>query len=1346
MANAIAILGTAEIRIKLTNGQSSRIIRALCDSGSQLNLITEHVAQQMGLRKVKQKIPINGIGASMCASGYADVVFIHRCNTNTIASARILIVSKISSTLPEQRFDNPFTMINEEEYADPNFNIPSKIEALLGIGVWTEIMNERIIRQNLGNQSLLAQHTKLGWVISGRTGQCNSIQARRCFLAIDNDQLHDQLQRFWETEAMPTSKKLTTEEQLAEDIFVSTHQRDETGRYIVRIPWKPSAPKLGNSKNMALACFRSLERKFNKDPQLHKLYKDVIDEHRNMNHFVPAILAPEDDSQSYYIPHHAINGPSDARKNGRFRVVYHASAKTSTGVSLNDRQLIGYKQQDDLYDIFLRGRMKQFGLSADVVQMFRQIWVNECDWDYQRILWRDTPSEELKEYIITRIAWGTASASWNAVRALRQCALDESSDFPNAANIALNDFYCDDLWTGANTEDEAIEFYHDLIQMMDRGGFGLAKWVTNSNKLAIMIKQDEAAEVSLPAESGILGMKWIPATDELRFKVKSLKHDGVLTKRIVLSQIAQIYDPSGVIAPIVVLGKIFIQDLWRSGAGWDDPLPADIAEKWSVFCNNINILKEIRIPRWVGVTPNDEIELHVFADASEKAYGAVAYIRVKRTDGKIIANIISAKSRVAPLKKLTIPRLELLAALMAAQLATYVSRACRLSSIQTHLWSDSSICLHWIKRDPATNNQFVANRVTAILEHSTNVVWRHVAGVDNPADLVSRGTTSEQLKNAALWWHGPEWLATPRENWPEPTVQILSAEEQKNIQAESKTRIVAVTVKDTTNVLSIKSNDGTNNSEPLIARRSTLGSILRVTAYIQRFVFNIRKKMASNGRMRTRRAIQMQRKPRAHTPISPGERDDALVYWIKAAQNAEYAKEIEACQSKKNMPINSTILKLVPTIDMQGILRVRGRLGKAEIADDTKHPIIIPSMSTLATLLIRNAHIVTLHGGPQIMMAYLRQKFWIPKMRQNIQKQIHKCVTCIRHRQNPCDQIMADLPNVRVTQNEPFSRTGLDLAGPFLIRKHPGRSPSERNIKRTKKEIQDTTPKMKAWVILFCCMVTRAVHLDVMVSLKTEEFLAAFSRFVNRKGRCFYLMSDNGTTFVGADNEVNRAFSEWCRNPPNDELAKYQTVWKFITPAAPHMGGAWESLVRRLKHHMKRVVGDRLLTRDELYTTVTQIEGCLNSRPLWPMSDDASDLQPITPAHLLLGKPILPQPLTGDHTETPDSRLTLWGRQQKMSQQFWKRWHEEYLTSLQQRHKWYVEKRNMQVGDLVVLMDENQPTASWAMGRVTDTHPGPDDRVRSVTIKTERGEYTRPINKLCLLPPAETSNTSTRSE
>lgn len=1339
--NELAILGTAEFRILLPNGQYSRKLRGICDSGAQIHLLTEHAVQQLGLMRIKQRIPIAGIGETTHAKGYLDVTIGHRSLDTNIVTTRVHVINRISTSLPDMRFDNPFdSSLQSDQLADPVFNIPGPIDALLGIGVWSSIVEEQIMRHTIDGQMFLAQRTSLGWVISGRTFACKLLRVRFCLLSVSNVELDLSLQKFWECESIPGKHILTPDEQLAETIFVSTHNRDQSGRYIVTIPMKPNSPTLGNSRITAIACFRSLERKFARSADLFAAYKAVMDDYRQKGHLMLAPPASENDSESYVMPHHAINPPGRPDNKGKFRVVYNASAATTTGISYNDCQLAGYKLQDHLCDIFLRFRMKKFAATADIAQMYRQVKVHPDYWNFQRIVWRDSPNEPLREYVITIVTWGSTSASFNAIRAIRQCANDHEKEYPIGAVTVLSDFYHDDGLFGRDTEEDLVECFHQTTNLLACGGFNLTKWSTNSKILAHMVEQDTNAERSLPTESGVLGMKWLLATDQLCFKVQQSEiGNAKITKRFIVSRISQIYDPSGVIAPVIVSGKLIIKRLWQSGVDWDEIAPSELIQTWKEFNININSLNDLQIPRWIGAKRGATLQLHVFADASEEAYGAVAYIRAENEDGSIVVNILTAKSRVVPLQKPTIPRLELLAAEMASRLAAYVRSACHCEFSQTYLWSDSQIVIYWLRRDPGISKLFVSNHVRNILANSPNAIWQHVNGIANPADLISRGTTVEQLAKSTLWLHGPHWLSLPMEKWPKPSIPALTCKDKQVIEIESKPKKVALAKAHKIDVLSVRLENG--SMQPLIERRSTLNSVLRITAYVYRYKKILRARVAANRRTRKRqlRNNKVLKKHARISPVLPAELDNALLHWIGVMQREYFPREVNACLNSEILPKESQLVKLRPKIDGRELLYVGGRLSNADIPEGAKHQYIVPADSPLAMLLIQRAHFLTLHGTTGQIMTHLRQRFWILRMRQAVRKVVDACVTCLRFHQRPNDQLMADLPVCRVTQSEPFSRTGIDFAGPFRIKAKAGRPPSKRNVYRTKAEIRASDTMLKAWITVFTCMATRAIHLDVIVGLSTEEFMAAFARFVNRRGRCFELYSDNGTSFVGTNNELSAALVQWSKNVPNHELSKYQTEWRFITPAAPHHGGAWESMVKRVKFHMRRVIGDRILTRDQLYTTMTQIEGCVNSRPLWPMTDDPTDLLPVTPAHLIIGKPILPQPLTGDLADLPENRLTMWGSQQKLEQHFWKRWHEEYLVGLQERNKWYRPKNNLKIGDMVILRDENLPPVSWAIGRVTAVFPGADGFVRSVTIKTPTSELNRPVQKLCVLPPAGSS-------
>lgn len=466
-------------------------------------------------------------------------------------------------------------------------------------------------------------------------------------------------------------------------------------------------------------------------------------------HMIPATRNPIE--IAYYIPYHII----DKKK---FRVVFDASCNTSSGTSLNDMQLPGPKLQDDLIDILIRFRMNRYAITGDIVKMFRQVKVNESHWDYQRIVWRATPKDPLKDYWLTVVVWGMTSASYNSVRALRQCAMDHMDDYPLAARAVLNDFYVDDFLSGANDFKSLIKLHNEVTEMLNRGGFPMSKWASNHPDFSQEIDLNQ--EYQIPLDAGVLGMSWTPETDKFRIKVTNdfciENHNA--TKRQVVSKVAKIYDPSGLVSPAIIPGRILIQDIWRAKIDWDEIINNELLIRWNDFLKSIIDLHAIEISRWTGYDPDTCHEWHFFSDASEKAYGVAVYLRAIDKNGTISCHLITSKSRVTPVKTLSIPRLELSAAKLAAALANHFRETPNLDMETCHFWTDSTIVLHWIAKDTGGLKPFVANRIAAIQRFTNKEQWHHVASECNPADLLSRGLTVNQLKTSDLWWHGPKWL------------------------------------------------------------------------------------------------------------------------------------------------------------------------------------------------------------------------------------------------------------------------------------------------------------------------------------------------------------------------------------------------------------------------------------------------------------------------------------------------------------------------------------------------------------------------------------------------------------
>ncbi|XP_045509320.1 uncharacterized protein LOC123704888 [Colias croceus] len=433
-------------------------------------------------------------------------------------------------------------------------------------------------------------------------------------------------------------------------------------------------------------------------------------------------------------------------------------------------------------------------------------------------------------------------------------------------------------------------------------------------------------------------------------------------------------------------------------------------------------------------------------------------------------------------------------------------------------------------------------------------------------------------------------------------------------------------------------------------------------------------------------------------------------------QRKYFTEEIRSLSSSQMVHRKSTLISLDPYLDDHQILRVGGRLNNSVFNEDMKHPIIIPHKSHFTKLLIDEAHVSTLHGGPQIMLNYLRSMYWIIGAKGLVRQFVRRCVTCTRYSNQNNQPMMGQLPTVRVTSHRPFSKTGVDYAGPIAIRATKGRGHHA----------------TKGYICVFVCMSTKAVHLEVVSDMTAEAFIAAFKRLVARRGHVTEMWSDNGTTFVGAARQLTELFdieSSIVATEIADWLASNGTDWHFIPPHSPNFGGLWEAAVKSIKFHLARIVGNATLTFEEMTTTLAQIEACLNSRPISQLTSDPQDPCPLTPGHFLVGEPLVLVP-DDNYEKANVTNLKRWHLTQRMTQTFWRRWTEEYLTQLQQRYKWRCRIPEPNVGDLVLIKEDGLPPARWLYGVIVEKHPGHDGVTRVCSLKCKEGIPGSPVGTL----------------
>ncbi|GFT83134.1 uncharacterized protein TNCV_629571 [Trichonephila clavipes] len=385
--------------------------------------------------------------------------------------------------------------------------------------------------------------------------------------------------------------------------------------------------------------------------------------------------------------------------------------------------------------------------------------------------------ELIKTFELSTVTYGTTSAPFLATRTLKQLALDEAENFPLGSSVVMSDMYIDDVLTGAETLLEAKELKNQLISIFAKGGMVLHKWCGNNTEL---IEVSENYDFSDSSEIKVLGVYWNHKHDCFSFRVKIDLHE-LNTKRDVLSTIAMIYDPLGLLGPVVAKAKIFLQKLWMLKIDWTDLLPDTINGEWRQFVESLQVVNDININQCIVVEQPKVIELHEFSEASLSAYGAVVYCKSITSDRKMLVHLIASKSRVAPTKQTTIPRLELSAAVLLAKLVHRVKQALKLNVTNTFLWSDSMIVLSWIRKESYQLKTFVANRIATIQEMTSSEQWRYVATEDNPADFVSRGMDSLKLKTCELWWNGSKFLMSNQ--YPQQQIPVAVIKDLDNLVA-----------------------------------------------------------------------------------------------------------------------------------------------------------------------------------------------------------------------------------------------------------------------------------------------------------------------------------------------------------------------------------------------------------------------------------------------------------------------------------------------------------------------------------------------------------------------------------
>nr|XP_034328410.1 uncharacterized protein LOC117689956 [Crassostrea gigas] len=1073
-----------------------------------------------------------------------------------------------------------------------------------------------------------------------------------------------------------------------------TFHMDSRGNWTSPLPFKNTRPTLTNNMAQVFRRAINLDNSLKRNPEKLKQMCEFME---NIFNTGAAERAPEipNGHECWYIPIFAVTHP---KKPGKVRAVFDSSI-VHQGCSLNDALLSGPNLTNNLLGILLRFRKDSCAIAGDIQQMFYRFFVNERDRDYLRFYWYEDndPHRKMIEYRMTVHVFGNRPSPAVATYGLRRAVRDADTEVVSFVN---QDFYVDDALTSRPTPVEVIDLMRRTQKALDEEGkIRLHKIVSNVQEVLDAFPPDDLGkdikDFSIGDDDNLvqhsLGLAWNLSSDCFIFQKPDA--DVPFTRRGILSKVNSIFDPVGFLSPLTICGKMILREMCTRSPSWDDPLLEEHRDRWESWSMSLDQLSTLRIPRMFvpsSLSLATDPQVLIFSDASETAIAAAAYLKVNHYIG-----FIMAKSKLASSAGHSIPLLELCGAVLATEIGEFVSDHLSIPTSSIRYFTDSKVVLGYIRNRTRRFYNYVSNRIVRIHAVSTPSQWNYVPTHLNPADAATRGSVSDMRNMLDTWLTGPEQFCSKdlTEIGPEVDYPLVSPDEDKDIRPE----------------VSAFKADLSENLTPMedrFAKFSTWDSLLSALSTLRHVSASYRGSNDCTGWHLCQNTKH------------ESELKDMEHFILRCVQRQAFKAELEAIEGKHNLPRNSRIQDLSPYIDDVGLLRVGGRLNNLQGSGlASLNPVIVPN-GHVATLLVRFFHNKVVHQGRAITEGAVRSHgFWILGGKRLISSIIYSCVVCRKLRRTPQEQKMADLPLDRLTPGPPFTSVGLDVFGPWPV---------------VTRKTRGGSAQSKRWAVLFSCLTTRAVHIEVIEDMSSSCFVNALRRFVALRGPVKLFRSDKGTNFiVNAVNVEDKMVQTYLKDN--------RATWLFNAPHASHMGGVWERAIgsaRKILDSMLLQEGPKDLTHEVLVTLMAEVCGILNSRPIAAIDTDPSSPMVLSPNILLTQK----QGEIGtisDHLSIKDMYSASWKHVQVLSDMFWKKWRATYLESLQRRRKWCSSKQNLKTGDIVLLREKDVHRNMWPLGIVERPIETNDRLVRKAVIRVVKDgkvtTYTRPIAEMVLL-------------
>ena len=1390
----VGLLPTFRARISVPGGRKNKVrdVRVLVDTGAQISLCPVNLAKDVGAHIIPIEVHLGSVGttATQRLDG-ACVVEIRSLHTDYVLSATVVLIPQLSGRSrsaalnPYERYPSAALALGSplaDTWPQPK---GAKIDIILGQdNIWPILKAEPFWPTEASDRGPIFLDTPFGVIIQGQVATGTVLHttadvrdadwsALQTSLAIPGSKgtserelkeplLEKLLDRLWCLDSIgiktPPETGLNSKQQYAVTYLEENLEYlADIKKFRVKLPMDKKKDPLVNNRYSAQGRLDSLMTHLERLPLKKDLYAKAMDKYLDKQHCTLVTEADERYDQIFYLPHSGVLEPIPGTDEVKLRIVFDCSAKDRNGNSLNDCLVTGPVPDASIPRILTTWRNGKFAFNMDVKECFLNILLHEDQQNLFRFLWYPN-AERRREpvtYKFTSLIFGSTCSPWVSSTCLWKLLELNQEHHPKVVEMTKRGLWVDDILLSADDLGQAQKTIRTLEEIFATGSFKLAKFVSSHDGVLKDVDESQllfARDQKPRGKVKALGVDWDLDEDTLSvdrelepaFQKHKKRGSGkeYHTKRTLSRMIATVFDPLQILAPWKVGGSLLLKKAWvyhnklaeDKGISktakylWDEPLPDDLEAEIDEWAKDHTLVKDIAIPRCLkrdGEVKRQEI--WGFCDASPLAYGCVVYLRTIYAKGPATSRFVLARTKINPPRQpLTLPRAELVAARFLATAVLAVKEYLLMGKdTKTYLFGDSMIALHWLKQDPEKWKVFVSNAVTVIQGASKVDDWYHIPGEDNPADLLTRPHTLEDLKGemGQLWFHGPEFILTGNVP-PQPDFSVerpVEVETELKRQAEEEL---------TVGLASVKPKD--SPIATVFGRTSDTLRAIRIVAWMVRAITPCRGSGGPDqavGRAKGKVLV-----------LSQPDIDRAMDAIARHIQRTEFTGVIDDLRRSGEVKATDRLAGLNPYLDERGLLRSKSRVeadGQGVISKDWAEPIIMPSSSEILGRLILWTHEKYLHAGTDLVHATLRSKWWIVRGRATIQKYLTRCMECKKQRGKLSQQQMAPLPPERTALSEdPFTHIAIDGLGPVIVQvpKRGDEASTEEDRAATRK--RKAFVSAKRWLLVICCMTTRAVNIEVLENLYAESFVHALRRHFAAYGMAKSVRLDNLRAHVKMSRELNALLKKTYIYDIHQAAKRLGLAWSWSAVGEPSTNGVVERCVRMVKECLIKTAGKHSMSHAQLTTFAREATAIVNSRPLAQVHQGSTDdCMAVTPNHLLHGRAFIQLPLGTEHMDRRAKDVQqMWRERQRATREFWILFQDQYINSILERKKWKKETEPVRVGDLCLVHEPGRKRRDWPLGVVDQLITNRQDGLaRSVRVRMADKTVARSIRSLVFL-------------